>query len=226
MGQPESHTSAAGDARVAPDDAPRDPENAPGRIFAVVPAAGRSRRMGRPKQLLDVHGQTMLESSLAPLLTPGIALIVLVTHKSVAERLPQALPEKILVVRNDAPHTEMIDSIRIGLRTLHARKALRKGDGILVCPADHPGISMSDVDQCICAFHRSSDQIILATRDNKRGHPIIFPVTDIPFVHSSACDQGLNALPRLNAPRVTNVPCTSPGICRDVDTPQDYRSLG
>ena len=224
--------------------------SSPPRVFAIVPAAGRSRRMGIAKQLLPVGGQTMLEAVLAPLAAAPIAGIVIVTHSELAKRItafttragrsttPLALREgpgegtaqedaapPIFLAINDDETSEMIDSVRIGLRAWSQRTSPADHDGFLVCPADQPGITTADFATCIAAFRQSPDKVIVATRADRRGHPLIFPAPLAAFAHSPACDNGLNALPRQHADRVCHVPCHSPAVTRDVDTPQDYDGL-
>ena len=197
----------------------------PVRVFAIVPAAGRSRRMGSAKQLLDVGGRTMLAAVLEPLAAAGVAGVVLMTHAELAGQLDLARLPDVHIARNDDAQSEMIDSIRIGLHAWRQRETIADSDGFLVCPADHPGITTADFDRCIAAFRTVPDKVIVATRAGRRGHPMIFPNALVPFVESPACDQGLNALPRQHADRVQSVACKSPGISRDVDTPTDYQAL-
>jgi molybdenum cofactor cytidylyltransferase len=195
------------------------------RVFAIVPAAGRSRRMGRLKQLLDVGGQSMLDAMLQPLIAADVTSVALVTHEGVADRLRIPDDPKVHVAWNDDAQSEMIDSIRIGLRVFREHEDVRDTDGFMVCPADHPGITTADFDRCVDAFRAAPDQIIIATRDGKRGHPIVFPAGFARFVESAACDQGLNALPRQHTSRVAHVECKSAGVSRDIDTPEDYEAL-
>ncbi|MEW6250790.1 MAG: nucleotidyltransferase family protein [Planctomycetota bacterium] len=193
------------------------------RVFAIVPAAGRSRRMGQAKQLLDVGGQPLLLATLRPLSAAEIVGLVLVTHRAIAEQLGAALPPAAILVRNDDEHSEMIDSVRIGLRTWQARASVHEHDGILVCPADQPGIQTADFDACIHAFRRMPDGIVIAARAGRRGHPQIFPAALADFVLSDACAAGLHALPRCFPDRVQLVPCESREVVEDVDTPADCR---
>ena len=195
------------------------------RVFAIVPAAGRSRRMGAAKQLLAVGGQPMLLAMLEPLAAAQVAGVVLVTHQTVAELVAVGHLRGVVVMRNDDAHSEMIDSIRIGLRAWLERESMADSDGFLVCPADQPGISTADFDACIAAFRAASDRIIVASRAGRRGHPLIFPASLADFVQSAACDSGLNALPRAFAARTRAVECHSPGVTTDVDTLGDYERL-
>jgi CTP:molybdopterin cytidylyltransferase MocA len=203
------------------------------RIFAIIPAAGQSRRMGTAKQLLDVGGRPMLLSVLESLAASEVDGIVLVTNSSVAQQLAGyslsntgklGLPMPPIAI-NDDPKSEMIDSIRIGIAEWRKRQTLREHDGFLVCPADQPGIAMADFNACIAAFRASPDRIVIGTYDGRRGHPIVFPVSLADFVQSSACNAGLNALPRAHPERVIAQPCGSPAVVRDVDTPEDYGKL-
>ena len=201
------------------------PPSQPSRVFAIVPAAGRSRRMGTPKQFLDVGGRTMLDALLQPLLAADIAGVLLVTHQGIAEQLSLPDDPRIQLAANEDEHSEMIDSIRIGLRAWRKREQINDADGFLVCPADHPGITTKDFNRCVTGFCSAPDRIVIATRAGKRGHPIIFPAALTAFVESSACDAGLNALPRQHADHIVHVECTSAGVSRDIDTPQDYEAL-
>jgi CTP:molybdopterin cytidylyltransferase MocA len=178
--------------------------------------------MGRPKQLLDVHGQPLLLATVRPLVAAEVAGVLLVTHQQIAEQLGAALPATVILVRNDDAHSAMIDSVRIALRAWSEREPLRDYDGLLVCPADQPGISTADFDTCIRAFRSAPDRIVVASYQGRCGHPLIFPASLASFVQSKACDCGLNALPRAFPPSVLAVPCRSPSVTRDVDIPSDW----
>jgi molybdenum cofactor cytidylyltransferase len=120
----------------------------------------------------------------------------------------------------------MIDSIRMGIRAWGERESILPHDGFLVCPADHPGIKIADFNACIEQFRKDPTRIVVATRQGRRGHPIIFPADLVPFVASAACDSGLNNLPHSYADRLCLVERESEGVIRDVDTPDDFREIG
>ena len=193
------------------------------RVFAIVPAAGRSQRMGTPKILLDVNGQSMLSAIVESLLDSMITDVLVVTNTDMLNRLPP-LPERVKVALNHDLSTDMIGSVRCGLAAWREQIEIHENDGFLICPADHPGITPADFNRCITVYQDDPTRIVIACREAKRGHPLIFPASDIPFVESTACDHGLNALPRTRTDRVRLVECASPGITRDIDTPDDYRT--
>jgi molybdenum cofactor cytidylyltransferase len=193
-------------------------------VFAVVPAAGRSRRMGAPKQIQPVGQGTLLDAVLKPL-TPEVAGTIVVTYSEIAEQLELGRFPHTHLAMNDNPRSEMIDSIRIGLGQWRARERIAENDGFLVCPGDHPGIAAEDFRRCVAAFRSDSGRIVIAARGGQRGHPIIFPTSLAPFVESPACDGGLHALPNAHPQMVQLVICESVGITRDVDTPEDYERL-
>lgn len=187
-------------------------------VHAIIPAAGRSRRMGSPKQLLDVGGATMLERMVQTL--SAVDGIAVVTHAAIRAALADRLGASVVLVANDDPATEMIDSIRLGIAAWRAR-SMRPQDGFLVCPGDHPGLSAEDVGRCLAAFRESPDRIVVATRNGKRGHPLIFPAGLAAIVESAVCDGGLNQLVHRHAELVREVECASPGVLHDVDSPAD-----
>lgn len=191
------------------------------RVFAIVPAAGRSRRMGAAKQLMDVGGRTMIAAVVEPLLESTVAGVVVVTSPDIAPGLP-AFEARAVVALIEDPEAEMIDSVRCGLRVWRERGGIGDQDGFLVCPADQPGITVADFDRCITAFRDDPSRVVVASRQGKRGHPLIFPMSDVAFVCGSSCDHGLHALPRTYGERVRPVECASVGVTRDIDTRDDY----
>ena len=201
---------------------------APTRVFAIVPAAGRSRRMGRDKQLLDVGGRPMLAGVLEVLERSRVCSVTLVTHSGITAHIQTNRFAKLSMVINDDEKSRMIDSVRMGIdAACHSRigRELTPSNGFLILPADQPGIDVADIDRCIAEFSTDATRIVIATQGERRGHPMIFPASLQSFVRSDACDGGLNVLPRTHADRVVIVPCGSPGVIRDIDTPDDYKKL-
>jgi molybdenum cofactor cytidylyltransferase len=187
-------------------------------VVAIIPAAGRSGRMGTPKQLLHVDGKPMLLGIVDALLGGGAARVVVVTNSAVREAL-QSLPPDVDVVLNDDPKTQMIESIRIGLTSSPT------AGGYLVCPSDAARITAADVRRCFEAFAETPGRIVIATHDGRRGHPMIFPQSLAAVVQSAECDAGLNRLSRNRPQLVREVVCDSPGTVSNVNTPADYEKL-
>lgn len=187
-------------------------------LAAIIPAAGRSGRMGTPKQLLVVSGQPMLLGIVRALVDGGVRRVTVVVNPVLREKLPP-LPPQVDIAINDQPDTEMIDSIRIGLA------ASTGVDGYLICPSDAAGLSAADVRRCVDGFTQTPDRIVIATHAGRRGHPMIFPASLAAVVRSPQCDAGLNQLAKRHPQLVSEVPCDSPGTTANVNTPADYQKL-
>ena len=134
------------------------------RVFAIVPAAGRSRRMGRDKQLLDIGGEPMLEGVLNVLERSCVCSVTLVTHSGITAHIETNQFAKLSVVINDDEQSHMIDSVRMGIdaaRNSRVGRELTPSDGFLILPADQPGIDVADIDRCIAEFSIDTARIVI-----------------------------------------------------------------
>ena len=91
-------------------------------IAAIVPAAGRSERMGRPKLLLPLQGQTLIARVVTALRAGGADLVVVVAPPEDSDEGPAvaqaARGAGAFVVAPTERPAEMRDSIEIGLATI------------------------------------------------------------------------------------------------------------
>lgn len=94
------------------------PSSEPVRVWGIVPAAGMSRRMGAPKQVLPHQGSTMAATVVQTLLDAHVAGVVVVTRSKLVDAVALPDDERVCIAINDNPGSEMIDSIRIGLAQL------------------------------------------------------------------------------------------------------------
>ena len=189
-------------------------------VIAIVPAAGRSGRMGTLKQLLPVDGLPMVMHVVEALRAGGAGEVIVVASPALKEAIVDP-PRDVRVVVNGDPETDMIDSIRIALDAAEGAGA----DGFLICPCDAVGIATADVRRCTDAFTETPDHIVVATHNQKRGHPMLFPASLATSVRSPECDDGLNHLARNRPQLLRTVECDSPGTVANVNTPADYQKL-
>ena len=135
----------------------------PVRVWFVVPAAGRSRRMGGtiPKQYLELAGCTLLEHALAPLLAStrlSGGVVVLAGDDEAFPRLPVATD---LRVRTCVGGEERADSVRAGLTMLTT--VADEDDWVLVHDAARPCLEASDLRRLIAACDDDPVGGLLAT---------------------------------------------------------------
>lgn len=114
--------------------------------YAIVPAAGASRRMGPgslPKQYLELAGRRVIEWSLAPLLNHSACrqvVVVLSRNDTWWAHLPMAKHPRIaLAIGGD----ERADSVRAGLEAV--RPQANEHDWILVHDAARPCLDSADL---------------------------------------------------------------------------------
>src|ERR687896_1806630 len=112
-------------------------------LAAVVLSAGESSRMGRPKALLSIGGQTFIERIVAVLKQAGLEKIfVVLGHNagSMAQKIAH-LPVSVLV-NPDYPKGQL-SSLQVAVRHLRAHEDCH---GMLVHLVDHPYINAELVD--------------------------------------------------------------------------------
>lgn len=196
------------------------------RSFAVIPAAGHSRRMGRAKLTLPWRQGTVIERVLAAWKSsPATAIVVVVRP---GDELLADICRKSgvdVVIPNEQP-AEMKDSISLGLEFVQRRYAPNEQDCWLLAPADMPRLSAAVVSRMIDAYETSPDraaEIFVPTRGGKRGHPVVFSWSVAAQVANLAADEGVNALLKRNP--ICEIDCDEFDIHADLDTPADYDRL-
>jgi molybdenum cofactor cytidylyltransferase len=197
--------------------------------FAVIPAAGRSERMGQPKLLLPWGSSTVIEQVLGAWRASSIDHVVMVVHPEDAELAERGRRCGAIVVQPEVPPPQMKASIRAGLAEIARRFQPAADDGWLLAPADMPLISHDVIERLIDAHRQhcqgadGSPTIWAATAGGRRGHPVLFPWSLAREVDDLGGDEGLNVL--LARHPVRTVEGDAREVHEDLDTPEDYGRL-
>jgi molybdenum cofactor cytidylyltransferase len=192
--------------------------------FAIVPAAGHSRRMGRPKLLLPVAGSTVIETVIAAWQQGGVEQVVIVCRGDDQALIDLCRSAQALVVCPDAPPPNMKDSVSSALREIEARFQPGSDAAWLLAPADLPHLAASVIRKLVAEHDPRHPRILVPSHAGRRGHPVLFPWSLAEEVHRLGDDQGVNVL--LQRHPVTEIDAGAEGLPRDLDTPEDYEQLG
>jgi molybdenum cofactor cytidylyltransferase len=189
----------------------------------LVLAAGESRRMGRPKQLLPYRGSTLLrhaaETALATALGP-----VLVVLGAEAELCRQALAAlNVRTVLNPAWAEGMSASISAGMSELEQLAPQSELDGVLILLHDQPAIPANRLVDLVAA-RQTDDRIVASCYGNVTGVPAWFHRELFAELRQLRGPQGARAMIEAHATRVRRF--EMPEAAFDIDTPEDYQRLG
>lgn len=178
--------------------------------------------MGVPKLLLPFRERTIVGSVVAALQAGGVSRIVVVTAPEDEELRTWAVNAGAEVTVNPNPERGMLSSILAGISALGgaARLAL-DGESLAVCPADLPALSPSTV----AAVLQARAPLAVPAFQGRRGHPLVIAPELIPEIESLDLSAGLRELLERHPSRLLILDVDDPGAVRDVDTPDDYRSL-
>lgn len=196
------------------------------RTFGLIPAAGKSRRMGRPKLLLPLGETTVLEHVLFAVHAAGVANVLVVVAPDAEELAQRATAAGAHVLRLDADTPDMRTTCLHGLARIEAELQPEAGDGWLLLPADHPTVRPEVVRAVLAAAQDQLDKtIVVPTHAGRRGHPTWLRWSHVAGLHALPPEQGLNAYIRAHTAQTLELPWPTDEILRDLDTPADYERL-
>jgi molybdenum cofactor cytidylyltransferase len=186
-------------------------------ISAIVLAAGKSERMGRPKALLPLRGKTFLENILAAISSSPVeeTCVVVGHHRDEIER--HVVPPARIIFNPDYEQG-MITSLQAGIRSLPSRTS-----GALLFLVDHPLVDSETI--ALLVRKVGADRIVLPTFEGRRGHPVLFGSAILQEILGLSASQGANIVVHKDPDRIVEVSVNSPGILVDVDTPEDFLKL-
>ena len=194
-------------------------------IPAIVLAAGKSSRMGRPKALLSIgtSGDTFLTHILHVLRGGGItrACVVIGGDASAVRATLPADDEFLRVVENKNYEQGQLSSLLVGLASVGERDD--DLEAVMVTLVDLPLITAATVRAVLDAYRNAPGAPIVRPRRGKRhGHPAIFDRRL--FAELKGADPATGAKPvvHAHAAEEVNVDVTDDGAFTDIDTPEDY----
>ena len=193
-------------------------------IAALVPAAGASTRMGRPKLLVEFEGQPLIGRVVSALRTGGADRVVVVAPPADTVEGPpiadQARRAGAVVVVPPTRPAEMRQSIELGLEAMANDDPPRS---VLLTPGDYPGITPEIVAQVVESAVKRPEQLVIPRYDGRRGHPIALPWTLALAVRCLPAGEGVNALVARHGESVVEIDLGNPAIVVDLDTPDDLQ---
>ena len=193
-------------------------------VHALVLAAGESSRMGRPKPLLELEGETFLErilATLARLEGLGTRLVVL-GHKSSDVR-------RSIHFHGAVPYTHrgyrrgMFSSVQAGCKALLRRDAAL--EALLLCLVDQPLIEAETYAALLNAFQPERDDVVIASYHGDGGHPIVLARRLVDRLLEDRQSESLRAFIERHAEGRRYLDCDDPAVVANVNTPEAYEAL-
>lgn len=183
-------------------------------VAAVLLAAGASRRLGRPKQLVDLAGEAMVRRAARLCLQAGLAPVLVVVGCAADEVAAALEGLGVSVVPNPDWPEGMAASLRAGVAALPP-----DCPAVLLLPCDQPALS-ADLLAALAAAHEADRSATVASAyGGGLGVPALFPRARFPEFTALRGDRGAKAL------LAGAVAVPFPGGEVDLDTPEDLEAL-
>ena len=189
-------------------------------VWAILLAAGESRRMGQLKALLPWRDTTLLQHQLNSLLDAGVRHVVVVLGHDADRLKPVVDPvDRASWTVNPDYLQGKTTSLKAGVAALAGQQV----SDVLLLNVDQP--RSADTVRTLLERHlASSFRITIPTHGAKGGHPILISAELLPeLAEIEEESQGLKAVVRRHAEATERFEIDDPEVLRDLNTPEQYQ---
>ena len=190
-------------------------------VSVILLAAGQSKRMGEPKQLMHFGQSTVLEQAIDNLLSSAANEIIVVLGYRAEEMAKVIAARPVKLAINPNYQRGMSTSIIAGLNLVDSR-----AQAVMVALGDQPLIDNQTINQLIDEFDKRDKGIAIPVYQGRRGHPIIFAIRYKDELLRLKGDIGGREIIAQYPDDVLEVTVNCEGICIDIDTMDSYKLEG
>lgn len=190
-------------------------ENSRPKIGGLLLAAGGSRRMGTPKQLMLYKGVSLVRRAAQALIDAAFYPVVVVIGSEAEGSRKELDGLEVVIAENQMWETGMSSSIRVGMENmLIAGPSI---DAVLITLCDQPRVTADKLALFSDSFAGGHRGIIAAEYDGIRGVPALFPAAMFDELMDLEGDKGARDL--IRSGDAFSIALSEAAI--DIDTPED-----
>ena len=189
-------------------------------IAILLLAAGESKRMGKPKQLLKWGKSTLLNHSIKQAVASKADAVYVVLGANYDQVVASITDPTVTILNHKKWNQGLGSSLGYGVRKL----ADRNFNGILLMLADQPEVDTSFLNKLISAFEKSQKPIIsTAYKKGTGGVPVLFGKSYFKHLLSLSGEIGGKQLIENNVSSALLIEPKNP--IKDIDTVEAYEKI-
>ena len=189
-------------------------------ISAVVLAAGLASRMGRPKQLLRIGGESLVRRAARTALASPVQEVVVVVGAAAEEVRNEIADLPLRVVVNPRFADGMATSLRAGVAALAP-----ESEAVIVLLADQPLLTREVLEALVRRFRETAAPLVVPRYGGQRGNPVLLARALYPELGEVSGDAGAREVVAQHIHEAAFVDVPDARAQRDVDTWEEFEDV-
>jgi len=186
----------------------------------LILAAGESKRLGEPKQLLSYKEETLLTHTITQLKPIEHSQIIVVVGAHFREVFQSIRTQEVFVVKNSNWEKGMGSSISKGVEFLRKKNNF---DRVLITLSDLPLVTTKHYEDLIELSKTAGKRIIFTEYKDTSGVPVVFDKSLFDELSLLKDDQGAKPVVKKYKKEVLKYTSKTPYL--DIDTQEEYQRL-
>jgi molybdenum cofactor cytidylyltransferase len=189
------------------------------KIAAIILAAGASTRLGQPKQLLKLQGQSLIRRAAVAVIGAGCNPTFIVTGSESNQIVQELYDLPVQSVFNADWGNGIGSSLRAGVRAL--QNFALQPNAVVIAVCDQPYMNSEVIERLIDGWHQGGKAIAACQYGGAYGTPCCFASSKFLELSQVSDDSGAKRILSADPVNLTLVPWPLGAL--DLDLPEDLK---